>query len=30
VEKLVRQRPDQYQWGYKRFRTRPEGVAKLY
>jgi Kdo2-lipid IVA lauroyltransferase/acyltransferase len=30
VETLVRQRPEQYQWGYKRFRTRPEGEAKLY
>lgn len=30
VEQLVRQRPEQYQWGYKRFRTRPEGEAKIY
>jgi len=30
VEKLIRQRPEQYQWGYKRFRTRPEGEKKIY
>ena len=30
LERLIRQRPEQYQWGYKRFRTRPEGEAKLY
>jgi KDO2-lipid IV(A) lauroyltransferase len=30
VEKLIRRHPEQYQWGYKRFRTRPEGEAKLY
>lgn len=30
VEGLVRQRPEQYQWGYKRFRTRPEGEGKIY
>jgi KDO2-lipid IV(A) lauroyltransferase len=30
VETLVRERPEQYQWGYKRFRTRPEGDAKIY
>jgi KDO2-lipid IV(A) lauroyltransferase len=30
VERLVRRRPEQYQWGYKRFRTRPEGEGKIY
>ena len=30
VERLVRQKPEQYQWGYKRFRTRPEGEEKIY
>lgn len=30
VEKLIRQRPEQYQWGYKRFRTRPAGEEKIY
>jgi len=30
VERLVRRCPQQYQWGYKRFRTRPPGAAKIY
>jgi KDO2-lipid IV(A) lauroyltransferase len=30
VERLVRQKPEQYQWGYKRFRTRPEGEEMIY
>lgn len=30
VEKLVRMAPEQYQWSYKRFRTRPEGEPPLY
>ncbi len=30
VETLIRQCPEQYQWGYKRFRTRPEGEEKIY
>ena len=30
VEAAVRECPEQYQWSYKRFRTRPEGEAKLY
>lgn len=30
VERLVRQQPEQYQWGYKRYRTRPEGEQKIY
>jgi KDO2-lipid IV(A) lauroyltransferase len=30
VEAAIRQIPAQYQWGYKRFRTRPEGGAEFY
>ncbi len=30
VEACVRRIPEQYQWGYKRFRTRPEGEARFY
>ena len=30
VEQLVRECPEQYQWGYKRFSIRPEGEAQLY
>lgn len=30
VEKCVRLAPAQYQWSYKRFRTRPAGEASLY
>lgn len=30
VEQGIRQLPEQYLWIYKRFRTRPEGEAKLY
>jgi len=30
VEILIKQRPEQYQWGYKRFRTRPPGDAAIY
>lgn len=30
VEQAVRQCPTQYQWSYKRFRTRPAGEHKLY
>jgi len=30
VEHCVRLIPEQYQWGYKRFRTRPEGEKKIY
>lgn len=30
VEQCVRIAPEQYQWAYKRFRTRPEGEAPLY
>jgi len=30
VEQLIRHAPQQYQWGYKRFRTRPPGDTKLY
>jgi len=30
VEKCVRQLPQQYQWAYKRFKTRPEGQPPVY
>lgn len=30
VEACVRQTPAQYQWGYKRFKTRPEGQRGFY
>jgi Kdo2-lipid IVA lauroyltransferase/acyltransferase len=30
VEKAVRCFPEQYQWSYKRFRTRPEGEGAIY
>ncbi|MDH5389171.1 MAG: lysophospholipid acyltransferase family protein [Gammaproteobacteria bacterium] len=30
IEKLVRECPSQYQWIYKRFKTRPEGEAEFY
>lgn len=30
VEQAIRQCPAQYQWSYKRFRTRPEGEPNLY
>jgi len=30
VENCVRQLPTQYQWAYKRFKTRPEGEPRLY
>ncbi len=30
VEAAVRECPEQYQWSYKRFRTRPEGELGLY
>lgn len=30
VEGAVRQAPAQYQWGYKRFKTRPPGAPYLY
>lgn len=30
VEDCIRQCPEQYQWSYHRFRTRPEGEEKLY
>jgi KDO2-lipid IV(A) lauroyltransferase len=30
VETLIRQKPQQYQWGYKRFRTRPAGESAIY
>ena len=30
LEKSIRQIPEQYQWGYKRFRTRPQGEEEFY
>lgn len=30
VEALVRERPQQYQWEYKRFKVQPEGQPKVY
>ncbi|MDX1654145.1 MAG: lysophospholipid acyltransferase family protein, partial [Candidatus Competibacteraceae bacterium] len=30
VEAAVRQRPEQYLWAYKRYKTRPEGERRLY
>jgi KDO2-lipid IV(A) lauroyltransferase len=30
VEACVREVPEQYQWSYKRFKTRPKGEPKLY
>ncbi len=30
VEKAIRQIPSQYQWSYKRFRTRPQGEHSFY
>lgn len=30
IEACVRRLPQQYQWSYKRFRTRPPGEARLY
>jgi len=30
VERCVRQIPEQYQWAYKRFKTRPKGEPKIY
>ena len=30
IEACVRACPEQYQWGYRRFRTRPPGEARIY
>ncbi|UCC56198.1 MAG: lysophospholipid acyltransferase family protein [Gammaproteobacteria bacterium] len=30
IEELVRTCPEQYQWSYRRFRTRPAGVSGIY
>jgi Kdo2-lipid IVA lauroyltransferase/acyltransferase len=30
VERAVRQNPEQYLWGYRRFKTRPEGSSPVY
>jgi KDO2-lipid IV(A) lauroyltransferase len=30
LEKAIRNKPEQYVWQYKRFKTRPEGEARFY
>jgi KDO2-lipid IV(A) lauroyltransferase len=30
IEKAIRQNPEQYLWGYRRFKTRPEGSPPVY
>jgi KDO2-lipid IV(A) lauroyltransferase len=30
IEKIVAANPSQYQWNYKRFRTRPPGESRIY
>jgi Kdo2-lipid IVA lauroyltransferase/acyltransferase len=30
LEQLIRRRPEQYQWSYRRYRTRPDGENGLY
>jgi KDO2-lipid IV(A) lauroyltransferase len=30
IEQAVRQLPEQYLWSYKRFKTRPPGMPKVY
>ncbi len=30
IEHCVREKPEQYQWAYKRFKKRPEGEKKIY
>ena len=30
IEKAIRQYPEQYIWGYRRFKTRPPGSPSLY
>ncbi len=30
IESVIREYPEQYQWGYKRFKTRPAGEAQVY
>ncbi len=30
LEKIIRECPEQYQWSYQRFKTRPAGEAKFY
>lgn len=30
IEKCVREHPEQYQWSYRRFKTRPTGEASVY
>lgn len=30
IEPVIRDRPEQYQWGYKRFKKRPAGQGRIY
>jgi len=30
IASIIREYPEQYQWGYKRFKTRPTGEAQVY
>jgi KDO2-lipid IV(A) lauroyltransferase len=30
IERVIRQQPEQYLWTYKRFKTRPPGLSKVY
>ena len=30
IEKYIREKPEQYQWSYKRFKKRPRGMEKFY
>ena len=30
LETIIRANPEQYWWGYNRFRTRPEGQSPIY
>lgn len=30
VEAMIRERPEQYQWEYKRFKAQPEGLPRMY
>ncbi len=30
IEPVIRDRPEQYQWGYKRFKKRPQGQPRIY
>jgi KDO2-lipid IV(A) lauroyltransferase len=30
IEPVIRHHAEQYQWGYKRFKKRPPGQARIY